>query len=217
VSELDAVKAVLSDMVVDNAVKDFLQQCEAAKDCLFFQVSEEKFHVKKFHWESFDSQDPVTRHDRTRIVEATAHQSGSTTVTCSCRRFMRKGRPCRHMRCILGRGPLVTDYDVKQLKWFEACHGREEQFTRQSKSLIENRLPGPPIQISLTMEDSRHTSDNLCKVVVRISADENEAADDNMEAQGFLDMFTKEVDTMNNSGDNLGWGLDEEDANNSPA
>jgi hypothetical protein len=37
----------------------------------------------------------------------------------------------------LGRGPLVTDCDVKQLKWFEAYHGREEQFTNQSKTLIK--------------------------------------------------------------------------------
>jgi hypothetical protein len=62
------MKAFLSDLLVPEAVKDLLQQCEAANNYLFFQVSEEKFYVKKFHWESFDPQDPVTRYNRTWIV-----------------------------------------------------------------------------------------------------------------------------------------------------
>jgi hypothetical protein len=160
ISELDAMKAVLLDLLVPEAVKDLLQQYKAANDYLFFQVSEEKFYVKKFHWESFDSQDPVMRYNRTRIVEGTTDQSGRLVATCSCRRFNRKGRPCQHLYCILGRGPLVTDCDVKQLKWFEAYHGCEEQFTRQSKALIKNRLPGPPVQIPLMIEDSRHANEN---------------------------------------------------------
>jgi hypothetical protein len=38
-TELDAIKAVLSDLLVDKAVKDLIQQYEAANDYLFFQVS----------------------------------------------------------------------------------------------------------------------------------------------------------------------------------
>ena len=53
-TELDAIEAVLSDMLVDKAVKDLMQQYEAANDYLFFEISEGKFYVKKFHWESFD-------------------------------------------------------------------------------------------------------------------------------------------------------------------
>jgi hypothetical protein len=62
------MKAVLSNLFVTKAVKDLLQQYEAANNYLFFQVSEEKFHVRKIYWESFDPQDPVTRYNRTRIV-----------------------------------------------------------------------------------------------------------------------------------------------------
>jgi hypothetical protein len=62
------MKAVLSDLLVPEAVKDLLQQYEAANNYLFFQVLEKMFFVKTFHWESFDPQDPVTRYNRTRIV-----------------------------------------------------------------------------------------------------------------------------------------------------
>jgi hypothetical protein len=73
-TKLDAMKTVLSDMLVDNAVKDLMQQHEAANDCLFFQISESKFCVKKFYWEPFDPDDDlVTRCDRKRIVEAITH------------------------------------------------------------------------------------------------------------------------------------------------
>jgi hypothetical protein len=221
-TELDAFEAILSDQLVDKAVKDLLQQFQAANDYLFFQVSEKMFYVKKFHWESFDSQDPVTRYNRTRIVEVTTHQSGKLVVTCSCKRFMRKGRPCRHLYCVLGRGPVVTDCDVKQLKWFEAYYGREETFTGQSRSMINNRLPGPPVQIPLMIEDARHAKDNktwfeesLGKIVVRISADADKAEDDDMEAQGFLNMFTN-VNDVNHSDDNFGCDLDNVDDEDSP-
>jgi hypothetical protein len=50
VSELDSMKAVLSDLLVPEAVNDLLQQYEAANNYLFFQVSEETFYVKKLHW-----------------------------------------------------------------------------------------------------------------------------------------------------------------------
>jgi hypothetical protein len=218
ISELDAMKAVLSDLLVPEAVKDLLQQYTAANDYLFFQVSEEKYYVKKIHWESFDPKDPVTRYNRTRLVEVTSDQSGGSVATCSCRRFKRKGRPCRHLYCILGRGPLVTDCDVKQLKWFEAYHGREEQFTRQAKTLIKNRLPGPPVQIPLMIEDSRHANEDktwfeesLDKIVVRISADADKT-DNDMDAQGFLNMFTN-VNDMKNSDDDLGGGFNQESDN----
>jgi hypothetical protein len=59
----------------------------------------------------------------------------------------------------MGRGPLVTDCDIKQLKWFEAYHGRGGEFTEQSKILIKNRLPGPPVQMP-----------SLDKIVVCVSA-----------------------------------------------
>jgi hypothetical protein len=137
ISKLDAMKAILSDLLVPKAVNHLLQQYEAANDYLFFQVSKKKYYVKTFHWESFDPKDPVMRYNRTQIVGVTTDQSGGSVATCSCRQFKRKGHPCRHLYCILGRGPLVTDCDVKQLKWFEAYHGREEQFTNQSKSLIK--------------------------------------------------------------------------------
>jgi hypothetical protein len=48
ISELEATKAVLSDLLVPVAVKDLLQQYEAANAYLFFQVLEEKFYVKNF-------------------------------------------------------------------------------------------------------------------------------------------------------------------------
>jgi hypothetical protein len=148
-------------------------------------------------------------------VEVNSDKSGGSIHTCSCRRFKRKGRPCRHLYCILGRGPLVTDCDVKQLKWFEGYHDREEQFTRQARTLIKNRLPGPPVQIPLMIEDSRHANEDktwfkesLDKIVVRISANEDKM-DNNMDAQGFLKMFTY-VNDMNNSDDDLGGGFDQE-------
>ena len=218
-SELDAMKAVLSDLLVPKAVRDLLQQYQAANDYLFFQVSEEKFYVKKFHWESFDPQDPVTRYNRTRIVKVTRKQSGVFIATCSCKQFMRKGRPCRHLYCIMGRGPLVTDCDIKQLKWFEAYHGRDREFTERSEMLIKNRLPGPPVEMPWMIEDSRHAKDNkawfeesLDKIVVCVSADGDKANDD-MEAQGFLNMFTN-VSNGNNSVDDLGEGLDKDDHGN---
>jgi hypothetical protein len=126
ISDLDAMKAVLSNLLVPKAVKELLQQYEAANNYLFFEVSEEIFYVKTIHWESFDPQDPMIRYSRTRIVEATFVQSGGSTATCSCRQFKRKGCPCRHLYCILGGGPLVTDCYVKQLKWFEAYHTLEK-------------------------------------------------------------------------------------------
>jgi hypothetical protein len=43
VSKLDAMKAVLLDLLVPKAVNHVLQQYEAANDYLFFLVSEEKF------------------------------------------------------------------------------------------------------------------------------------------------------------------------------
>jgi hypothetical protein len=59
--------------------------------------------------------------------------------------------------------------------------------------------------------------------VVQISANADKAddpkedkADNDMDAQGFLNMFT-DVNTMNNSDDDLGWGLDQENDNNSAA
>jgi hypothetical protein len=81
------MKAVLSDLLVPEAVKDLLQQYKAAnKEYLFFQVSEETYYVKTFHLESFDpQQDPVMRYNRTRIVEVTAGQSCGPVATCSCR------------------------------------------------------------------------------------------------------------------------------------
>jgi hypothetical protein len=117
-----------------------------------------------------------------------------------------------------------------QLKWFEAYHGREKQFTNQSKTLIKNRSPGPPVQIPLIIEDSRHAIENktwfvksLGKIVVKISADpdkENDPdadkADDGMDAQGFLNVFTN-VQNMNNSDVDLGGGFDPESNNGSAA
>jgi hypothetical protein len=172
----------------------------------------------------------VTRYNRTRIDEVIANQSGQSVATCSCRQFKRKGHPCHHLYCILGRGPLVTDCDVKQLKWFEAYHGRGEQFTNQSKTLIKNRLPGPPVQILLMIEDARHAIENktwfvesLGKIVVQISADADKEddpdaykADNDMDAQGFLNMFTN-VQNMNNSENDLGGGFDPESNNGSTA
>jgi hypothetical protein len=61
ISELDATKAVLSDLLVPEAIKDLQQLYTTANNYLFFQVSEEKYCVKNIHWESFDPKDPVTR------------------------------------------------------------------------------------------------------------------------------------------------------------
>jgi hypothetical protein len=121
--------------------------------------------------------------------------------------------------CMLGSEPLVTDCDIMQLKWFEAHHGREEKSTHKSKHLIRNCLPGPPVQIPLMIEDSRHADDkrtwfidSLGKVVAQTSANANKAAD-NMDAQGFLNMFTN-VKDMNDSDDDSGGELEEDDNNN---
>jgi hypothetical protein len=80
------------------------------------------------------------------------------------------------------------------------------------------------------IEDSRHANKNktwfvesLGRIVVQISAhadkaDEPDAdkADDNMDAQGFLNIFTN-VKNMNNSDDDLGGGSDQKSNNDSAA
>jgi hypothetical protein len=80
------------------------------------------------------------------------------------------------------------------------------------------------------IEDSRHANENktwfiesLGKIVVQISADADKAddpdadkADDDMDAQGFHNMFTN-VKNMNNSDDNLGAGGSDQESNNDSA
>jgi hypothetical protein len=80
------------------------------------------------------------------------------------------------------------------------------------------------------IEDLRHAIENktwfvesLGKIVVGISADADkedgpdaDKADNEMDTQGFLNMFTN-VQNMNNSDDDLGGGFDPESNNDSAA
>jgi hypothetical protein len=98
---------------MDNAVLDLLQQFLSANNYVFFEDSKDKFLVKKLHWESFNEEDPVTRFERTRVVERhpRIRQKGGDVLLPV---LQEEGAPMQALLlCVLGRGPMATDCDVK--------------------------------------------------------------------------------------------------------